>query len=106
MRGVLLVLTRREMSLNRRLFTWLLGTSDSESGRNSYFSAHAKAPLVRALQVLSISFRGLSLPALIHVIMQSLFAEETSDLNSALRPYKVATSLIHKVAPSSLHVPY
>lgn len=44
---------RRDISLNRRLYTWLLGSGDSEDAQHAYFEAHAlphvRAALCRAL---------------------------------------------------------
>jgi len=79
---------RRDMSLNRRLYSWLLGTEVQNANRNmdlnenvpsgtqtNYFEQYSKQILVKALK---ISFRN-SVPA------------------SDLRPYKILLSLLDKV---------
>lgn len=90
---------RRDMSLNRRLYSWLLGTEVSNSNRNmietelnenaslnsdtgsnmssqlSYFEQHSKLILIKALR---ITFK-------------------TSIPTADLRPYKILLSLLDKV---------
>eukprot|EP01134_Creolimax_fragrantissima_P003076 CFRG3076T1 len=77
----LAVVLRRDMSLNRRLYTWLLGPS-SGSGRNEadsereYFLKHSKESVVAA--------------------MRTAFLTKPLDKTSALAPYKVLVVLAEK----------
>lgn len=99
------VVTRREMSLNRRLWTWLLGPeptgADAESGmaspmsppqngtlatRTSYFEEHGLEPLTKALLSLIKD------------------APETTAAEKA-RPYRVCLSLMDRWEIGGLVVP-
>lgn len=102
------VVTRREMSLNRRLWTWLLGpepsTGDPESGmaspimsptanangtlatRTSYFEEYGLEPLTKALLALIKD------------------ASETSAAEKA-RPYRICLSLMDRWEIGGLVVP-
>lgn len=46
--AALLVVTRKDTSLNRRLYTWLLGNTDGTG--TQYFIANSKGPTVRAVK--------------------------------------------------------
>ncbi|KAJ1722421.1 hypothetical protein LPJ53_003147 [Coemansia erecta] len=43
------VVLKKDMSLNRRLYTWLLGPSEAEAEQAAYFAQHAQGPLAEAL---------------------------------------------------------
>ncbi|KAJ2050680.1 hypothetical protein GGI08_005436, partial [Coemansia sp. S2] len=43
------VVLKKDMSLNRRLYTWLLGPGDSEAEQAAYFGQFAQSPLTDAL---------------------------------------------------------
>ncbi|XP_038049265.1 protein dopey-1-like isoform X2 [Patiria miniata] len=103
MTAALNVLLRRDMSLNRRLFSWLLGTnsrtaepklaskpaverSDSilsaEEETSAYFEAHSKVMLVESLKFW------------LHTIPSGLNDDETKA--AILKPYKLLISLLDK----------
>ncbi|XP_022089796.1 protein dopey-1-like isoform X2 [Acanthaster planci] len=109
------VLLRRDMSLNRRLFSWLLGTdvrktepdttakkptdltverSDSllstEDETSAYFEAHSKAMLVESLKVW------------LHTIPSGLNEDEAKA--AILKPYKILISLLDKPELSTIIV--
>lgn len=48
--AALATVLRRDISLNRRLYAWLLGPSDEEATQQSYFQAHALESVRQALQ--------------------------------------------------------
>ncbi|WFD18345.1 hypothetical protein MCAP1_000546 [Malassezia caprae] len=41
---------RRDISLNRRLYAWLLGTADTDEAQQAYFCEHALSSVTQALQ--------------------------------------------------------
>ncbi|KAJ2697412.1 hypothetical protein FB645_005930 [Coemansia sp. IMI 203386] len=43
------VVLKKDMSLNRRLYTWLLGPSETDAEQTSYFAQYAQKPLTEAL---------------------------------------------------------
>ncbi|KAM9973485.1 hypothetical protein ACTFIW_010579 [Dictyostelium discoideum] len=52
-KSAIMVVTNKDMSLNKRLYTWLLGDSDSTHTRSydpKYFENYAKQPTVNALK--------------------------------------------------------
>ncbi|KAJ1928071.1 hypothetical protein IWQ60_002383 [Tieghemiomyces parasiticus] len=46
------VVLRRDMSLNRRLYAWLLGPSETRADRQVHFSSRVQRPLVKALRAM------------------------------------------------------
>jgi hypothetical protein len=54
MRAASSVVLRRDLSLNRRLHTWLLGPSDTASAQAEYFQTHALNLLQATLKVLTL----------------------------------------------------
>lgn len=77
MKKTLLLLLRREASLNRRVYTWMLGEDASQ--QSAYFARNAKQSLVLALK--------------------SLFADSTSShtsLEKAIIPFKILLALFDK----------
>jgi len=52
MKSAIAVVLRKEMSLNKRLYNWLLGPEDNED-RVQYFEEYGKAAAVAALKVYS-----------------------------------------------------
>lgn len=69
------VVLRRDLSLNRRLFAWLLGPDENAEKQAEYFQAHARSLLVDTL-------RGEMLTP--------------SSEYSATRPFKIYISLLDK----------
>ena len=51
MRAATGVVLRRDLSLNRRLFTWLLGKDENSDAQVAYFKHHGLALLVETLKV-------------------------------------------------------
>ncbi|KAJ2716111.1 hypothetical protein H4R19_000830 [Coemansia spiralis] len=43
------VVLKKDMSLNRRLYTWVLGPAEAEAEQAAHFKQHAQAPLTAAL---------------------------------------------------------
>ncbi|KAI8058468.1 Dopey, N-terminal-domain-containing protein [Syncephalis plumigaleata] len=66
---------RRDMSLNRRLYTWLLGSDEERGKQQVYFDTYARKAASKALS-------------------QLLYAEE--DLTTLQRPFKIIISLLDK----------
>ncbi|KAJ1651312.1 hypothetical protein IWQ61_008089, partial [Dispira simplex] len=70
------VILRRDMSLNRRLYLWFLGASESRQDKQDYFHRHVLKPLTEAL-------RG-------------KFARDTTDLVTLQNPYRILISLLDR----------
>ncbi|KAI8375993.1 Dopey, N-terminal-domain-containing protein [Radiomyces spectabilis] len=84
MRAALSIVLRKDMSLNRRLYAWLLGTETTSQAQLVYFHAYAEKSATQAI-------RGL------------LFSNSTdhhtmndSSIADAQRPYKIMISLMDK----------
>ena len=75
MRAATGVVLRRDLSLNRRLFAWLLGSDDNTGKQAEYFRSH-----------------GLNL--LVDTLREEMF--HPSSEYSATRPFKVYISLLDK----------
>ncbi|CAG8507748.1 1615_t:CDS:10 [Paraglomus brasilianum] len=75
MKSAIAVVLRKEMSLNKRLYNWLLGPEDNED-RVQYFEEYGKAAAVAALK--------------------SCFFSKTKGLATAQQPYKMLISLMDK----------
>lgn len=69
------VVLRRDLSLNRRLFAWLLGPDENADKQAEYFQAHARSLLVETLRDEMLT---------------------PSSEYSATRPYKIYISLLDK----------
>uniref|UniRef100_A0A8C4ZED7 DOP1 leucine zipper like protein B n=1 Tax=Gadus morhua TaxID=8049 RepID=A0A8C4ZED7_GADMO len=94
-----LTLLRRDMSLNRRLYTWLLGT-DTKRGRSSsssstqpissedqedlYFPLHSRDLLIQVGE------------ALVNILKQKDIQRDPETLMNYLRPFRVIVSLLDK----------
>ncbi|KAG9286705.1 hypothetical protein G9A89_012255 [Geosiphon pyriformis] len=76
MKSAVAVVLRKDMSLNRWLYTWLLGPGEGSKQQIYHFQEYAKSAIVAALR--------------------SLFFSNSSDLNTAQRPYKILISLMDK----------
>lgn len=76
MRSVLLLLAKREVSLNRRVYSWIYGTAELSDADGSFFATHTHALLVRALH--------------------TLFDTSAIDAPSAARPYRVMSALLER----------
>ncbi|KAL5535972.1 hypothetical protein ACEPAF_4066 [Sanghuangporus sanghuang] len=75
MRAATGVVLRRDLSLNRRLFAWLLGSDEHSEKQAEYFQAHARSLLVDTLR-------------------EEMF--HPSSEYSATRPFKIYISLLDK----------
>jgi len=73
MKHVILVHQRREISLNRRVYNWILGPQENDQ---EYYSKYSKEALVNALK--------------------SLFNEEFTKIEEAVLPFKIVYSLFDK----------
>ncbi|RIA92963.1 Dopey, N-terminal-domain-containing protein [Glomus cerebriforme] len=76
MKSASAVVLRKDMSLNRRLYAWLLGPDEHPEQQIEHFHEYGKNAIVSAL-------RG-------------LFFLDTNDLATAQRPYKILISLMDK----------
>ncbi|KAJ1972584.1 hypothetical protein H4R34_005361, partial [Dimargaris verticillata] len=74
--GAVEVILRRDMSLNRRLYSWFLGKSDSRRERQKHFHTWVRQPLVQALR--------------------NLFATPSVQLATLQKPYKIVMSLLDR----------
>ncbi|RHZ59323.1 hypothetical protein Glove_364g9 [Diversispora epigaea] len=70
------VVLRKDMSLNRRLYAWLLGPDDHPEQQTQYFQDYGKSAMVSALK--------------------SLFFAQADDLVTAQKPFKILISLLDK----------
>ncbi|KAI9593645.1 Dopey, N-terminal-domain-containing protein [Syncephalis fuscata] len=75
MAAALHTVLRRDMSLNRRLYTWLLGSDEERSKQQQYFDTYARKSASKALS-------------------QLLYAED--DLVVLQKPFKIIISLLDK----------
>ncbi|PWN52444.1 hypothetical protein IE53DRAFT_367211 [Violaceomyces palustris] len=77
-RSALAVVLRRDLSLNRRLYSWLLGAAEGIEGQQSYLQKH-----------------GLNLVRL--ALKEDFYADEQAvDASDRQRPYKIFISLLDK----------
>ncbi|CAB4494243.1 hypothetical protein RhiirA1_417017 [Rhizophagus irregularis] len=76
MKSASAVVLRKDMSLNRRLYAWLLGPDEHLEQQIEHFHEYGKSAIVSALR--------------------SLFFLDTNDLATAQRPYKILISLMDK----------
>ncbi|CAG8453950.1 6582_t:CDS:10 [Scutellospora calospora] len=76
MKSATSVVLRKDMSLNRRLYAWLLGPDDHIEQQIDHFQVYAKSAVVSALK--------------------SSFFMDADDLANAQRPYKILISLMDK----------
>jgi hypothetical protein len=51
MRAAYGVVLRRDLALNRRVYNWLLGTSDSSQAQSDFYHAHSLSLLAATLRV-------------------------------------------------------
>ncbi|KAI8088322.1 Dopey, N-terminal-domain-containing protein [Thamnidium elegans] len=76
MRAALGIVLRKDMSLNRRLYAWLLGTETSSQSQLTYFLTFAEKPSTRA--------------------MRGMLQEQQTEPAIQQRPYKILISLMDK----------
>ncbi|XP_030199434.1 LOW QUALITY PROTEIN: protein dopey-2 [Gadus morhua] len=91
-----LTLLRRDMSLNRRLYTWLLGT-DTKRGRSS--SSSSTQPISSEDQedlYFPLHSRDLLIQALVNILKQKDIQRDPETLMNYLRPFRVIVSLLDK----------
>ncbi|CAL8369830.1 unnamed protein product [Arctogadus glacialis] len=91
-----LTLLRRDMSLNRRLYTWLLGT-DTKRGRSS--SSSSNQPVSSEDQedlYFTLHSRDLLIQALVNILKQKDIQRDPEALMNYLRPFRVIVSLLDK----------
>ncbi|MEQ2197252.1 hypothetical protein XENOCAPTIV_026343, partial [Xenoophorus captivus] len=100
--AALLTLLRRDMSLNRRLYAWLLGTdikggmvaphptlsTTMEEHTSFYFNTYSKDYLVKVVFYL--------LTALINILKQKEVDSDPESVISYLRPFRIIISLLDK----------
>lgn len=77
-KAALQALLRRDMSLNRRLFSWLLGSSDP-----NYFESHTKPALILSCKEM-FNDNGLSSSEIVRVLISLLDKTEISILDEIL----------------------
>lgn len=58
MRAATNVVLRRDLSLNRRLYAWLLGPDESTEGQSKYLKEHALALLCSTMRVRAAEVYG------------------------------------------------
>ena len=85
------VVLQREISLSRRVYTWLLGPDESTDKQLEYFRQNSLELLVTTLQVGSASASGLTY---FQTEMESSTAEK--DANELQRPFKIFLSLLDR----------
>lgn len=80
MRAVLGVVLRRDLSLSRRLYTWLLGSSDASSSQVEHLRAYGLSLLHESLRAEMSAVAGLA-------------SDQTTERQ---RPFKIFISLLDK----------
>ena len=75
--AVLGVVLRKEMSLNRRLYAWLLGNSDGAEDQRTYYETHAQAVLTNTLR--------------------NALHRPSDDSQDWMRPLRILISLLDKI---------
>lgn len=100
------VVTRREMSLNRRLWTWLLGpepsTGDAESGMASPVSPTAHH---NALTTRTSYFEEYGLEPLTNALLALIKDAPETNAAEKARPYRICLSLMDRWEIGGLVVP-
>lgn len=91
-RNALNTILRRDMSLNRRLYSWLLGSEVINSSNKLYPKTDEKTPLTTE-QYFETYSRATLIKALKCTLKQSINQTDSVDL----RPYKILVSLLDKV---------
>jgi len=94
------VLLRRDMSLNRRLYAWLLGTSTASAASQDIRGKGSNPELNESVSELSY-FEKYSQELLVHALRQKLIEKpdisDGSSLKSAvLKPFRILISLLDK----------
>ncbi|KAF7726823.1 hypothetical protein EC973_008424 [Apophysomyces ossiformis] len=84
LRAALAIVLRKDMSLNRRLYAWLLGTAASSQAQIAYFHKYAEKAATQALRGLFFTTSSEA-----HQEQHALIAE-------IQRPYKILISLMDK----------
>ena len=99
------VLLRRDMSLNRRLYSWLLGPENEETPRKdslssieestetfreTYFSLHSKSSTVEALRLLFSCHYGSN------ASVNPISGSKRTHKNEALWPFRILISLLDR----------
>ncbi|KAI8359989.1 Dopey, N-terminal-domain-containing protein [Blakeslea trispora] len=80
MRAALGIVLRKDMSLNRRLYAWLLGSDGKTQSQIAYFSQYAEKAAIHAV-------RGM---------LQQNTHSQKGDVEQQQRPYKILISLMDK----------
>jgi hypothetical protein len=93
MRAATGVVLRRDLSLNRRLFTWLLGKDENSDAQVAYFKKYGLDLLVETLRV-SVTF-DFSMRMLNYCDMKDEMMHP-SCLYTHARPFKIFISLLDK----------
>ena len=94
--SVLVTLLRRDMSLNRRLFTWLLGT---EVNTSLLPDCH---PVVNTNDQVSTYFTTYSLHLLIAALLRLLEGSVESAAHSLdIKPFRIITTLLDNLVKSA-----
>lgn len=101
------VVTRREMSLNRRLWAWFLGPEqpqqDQENGPESPTSPSENHHAYLASR--TSYFEGNGLQALIRALLSMIKGSSDSDTTEKAKPYRICLSLMDRWEIGGLVVP-
>lgn len=94
MRAAISVVLRRDLSLNRRLYSWLLGPDENSQHQIEYLRANSLEPLKSTLRVLE--FTCLPRRAMYSRIVLKEEMFNPSPEYSPSRPFKIFISLLDK----------
>lgn len=94
MRAVTGVVLRRDLSLSRRLYTWLLGSSDSPDSQMAHLREHGLDLLRSALKVSLLAPVSLTIGLI--MMGQMDMDAQSSDTADRQRPFKIFISLLDK----------
>ncbi|PWN45010.1 hypothetical protein IE81DRAFT_309697 [Ceraceosorus guamensis] len=92
-RAGMTVVLRRDLSLNRRLYAWLLGPSEDTQAQRAYFKEHALA-LVRQALIEDVYAE----PLVESVVKETALTQEDvdADVEARQRPLRIFVSLLDK----------
>lgn len=89
MRSALAIVLRKDMSLNRRLYAWLLGDDSSSQKQVIYFNTYAEKAATQAI-------RGLFFASTDIGQQQQHNQDRDAIIADAQKPYKILISLLDK----------
>ncbi|KAI8082733.1 Dopey, N-terminal-domain-containing protein [Halteromyces radiatus] len=93
-RSALSIVLRKDMSLNRRLYAWLLGQDTTSQSQLQYFHRYAEKPATQAIK--SLFFTTSYDKHMVEDDMGIYNKDVSSVVTDAQKPYKILISLLDK----------